>query len=550
MKNNSSTIKSIFQDLIRNIEIDNKVKITSEEFSKIACCSERVSFVYERLRQYTLFPELIIDEKSNEEAIKLREDGNKKFKEKKLEKALDLYTSSLAFAKKNSENFSKAVANRSAVLFELELYEECIKDIETALEHNYPQELQPKIIKRKENARAKRTPNKEIQYFQKIPEIPKNSKSTSIQCASNVLDIKTSDVQGRYVIAKENIEIGDVLAVEKPFCHVLASEFFTHCHECLILCYNLLPCPNCTQVLYCSTECQKNAKIYHMYECKILRTLRGLHLDKLKLLPLKIAISVKNCYSLISHSNEGPEYFYRSDRYKEIHNLIANTQSRTVADLFERSTTAAIIFNLIQKHTKFFNSELEENVFKELFLKHLQIAPCNFHEISELYKTKDNYFEAQEIGAGAFSFLSLFNHSCNPNVVRHCYGSVVVLRAIRSIKKGEQCYDNYGYHFALMPKETRKSNLKRQYFFECNCYVCENNWPLLHNLPVLKYDTGVTDEDIVNLRKGDETITTNIIRKLLPKFKQLGSIQPNRLFFEMQEVLKQCYALSGNIRRK
>ncbi|XP_057654662.1 SET and MYND domain-containing protein 4-like isoform X1 [Diorhabda carinulata] len=548
--NNNSTIQGIFQDLIKNIQIDNEVKHVSDEFSKISSCSEKVSFVYALLKRYNLLPGLVVDEKRNEEAIKLREHGNQKFKEKKLKEALDLYTNSLAYAEKNSEHYPKAIANRSAVLFELELYEECIKDIETALDHNYPKELQLKIIKRNEIAKSKKTTNKKIHYFQQIPVIPKDSQSTSIQSASNILEIEISDVQGRYVVAKENIEIGDVLAVEKPFCHVLASEFFTHCHECLKLCYNLLPCPNCTQVLYCSIECQNNAKIYHVYECKILKTLRNLNLDKLKLLPLKIAISVKNSYSSISRINEESESFYRSDRYKEIHNLISNTQSRTVADLFERSTTAAIVFNLIHEHTKFFNSVLEESIFKELYLRHLQIAPCNFHEISELHQNQDDYFEAQEIGAGAFSFLSLFNHSCNPNVVRHCYGNVVVLRAIRSIHKGEQLFDNYGYHFALMPKDTRKTNLKKQYYFECNCYVCENNWPLLHNLPALKYDTGVTDADIVKLRKGDGTITTNIIGKLLPKFKQLESIQPNRLFFEMQEVLKQCYALSGNIRRK
>uniref|UniRef100_A0A6P7G1M4 SET and MYND domain-containing protein 4-like n=1 Tax=Diabrotica virgifera virgifera TaxID=50390 RepID=A0A6P7G1M4_DIAVI len=168
----------------------------------------------------------------------------------------------------------------------------------------------------------------------------------------------------------------------------------------------------------------------------------------MKLLPLKLAVLARDCYTEITRYNElesvDKNNPYRSDRYKEIHNLVANTQSRSVADLFERSTTAAVIYNLVKTHTQFFCGDTDEEMFKEILLLHFQTAPCNFHEISELSSTKEGYFETQEIGAGAFAFLSLFNHCCNPNVVRHCHGNVVVLRAIRSIAKGEQCYDNYG----------------------------------------------------------------------------------------------------------
>lgn len=53
-------------------------------------------------------------------------------------------------------------------------------------------------------------------------------------------------------------------------------------------------------------------------------------------------------------------------------------------------------------------------------------------------------YEIVEIGAGAYAFMSLLNHSCAPNVVRHCHGNTIVLRAIRPIEIGQQLYDNYG----------------------------------------------------------------------------------------------------------
>ena len=34
-----------------------------------------------------------------------------------------------------------------------------------------------------------------------------------------------------------------------------------------------------------------------------------------------------------------------------------------------------------------------------------------------------------------------------------------VVRTIRTIRKGEEILDNYGYHYAVMPREERKRKL-------------------------------------------------------------------------------------------
>ena len=41
------------------------------------------------------------------------------------------------------------------------------------------------------------------------------------------------------------------------------------------------------------------------------------------------------------------------------------------------------------------------------------------------------HFQQNEIGAAAFGTLSLINHSCDPNVVRHYHSSHAVVRTIR-----------------------------------------------------------------------------------------------------------------------
>ncbi len=69
-----------------------------------------------------------------------------------------------------------------------------------------------------------------------------------------------------------------------------------------------------------------------------------------------------------------------------------------------------------------------------VLLKHLQNLPCNAHEITEMElplagggsssgsgsgTARDAIIH--EIGAAVFGTLSLLNHSCDPNVVRHYY---------------------------------------------------------------------------------------------------------------------------------
>lgn len=125
--------------------------------------------------------------------------------------------------------------------------------------------------------------------------------------------------------------------------------------------------------------------------------------------------------------------------------MVSNADKRPAVDLFYRAFEVAVIFHILIEKTDFFTDGQQEDIFKLVFMHNLQTGPCNFHEISNLTTpTKSNVYSPLEIGSGAYSFLSLLNHECSPNVVRHCYGNMVVLRALRPIKKGEQLFDNYG----------------------------------------------------------------------------------------------------------
>ncbi|PNF40471.1 hypothetical protein B7P43_G14343 [Cryptotermes secundus] len=381
-----------------------------------------------------------------------------------------------------------------------------------------------------------------------------------------------------------------------------------------------------TQVMYCSEECRTSSWINNHYiDCPLLGVLQKLEIGKMGFLALRIIIKVckgQNLASLLksvedeSRGSERNKGFnnngtYSSSNYRPIYWLVENTEKRSVGDLFRRAVMAACILNCLETMTDFFpidatsssESSHQKLLVGGLLLRHLQNLPCNAHEVSELVRIEAGndkegvpIWKSIEIGAAAYAMLSLLNHSCDPNVVRHSYqGDTAVLRAISLVAKGEQVLDNYGYHYALHDRAERRSHLEMQYYFTCRCTACTEDWPeysLLpdtnptylctrcrHNLPVQVNDPRRSKvitctycsephnmPDIINkIEKSSEEFSQNLKLvmsgkgccweelaqkfichlQLLEKFIQ----RPWKEYNNCQEAIKQCFAMTSNCYR-
>ena len=121
-----------------------------------------------------------------------------------------------------------------------------------------------------------------------------------------------------------------------------------------------------------------------------------------------------------------PDIKYNNYGYEKIYKLVTHSQNRSYLQYFQYTNIAVLLLCYLKKSNYFqidANYECiddDETFIGELLLKNLQILQFNAHEIFELYTVDNDNFHGESvfIGGGLYPTLSLFNHSCDPGIVR------------------------------------------------------------------------------------------------------------------------------------
>ena len=336
-------------------------------------------------------------------------------------------------------------------------------------------------------------------------------------------------------------------------------------------------------------------------ECPILGNLKTLDISKSALLALRMVIELglnqlkekMATYKLENNQDRSKialdeNGHYCSDDYRPIYRLETHFTRMNATDRFKKALSAVCLMKLLLQ-TEYFGSNVNIRspatkkdiiLVGSVILTHLMSLPCNGHTISEFQINKKtssaSYFK--EIGSGVYAVSSMLNHSCYPNVSRNSYGKRLLIYATRSILIGEEITDSYEFLFASHPKEIRKMELYEQYYFECKCVACVNNWSYF-GLNDSIYMLCPFCERRVELsahqcQNHDVRSTFKNVQKKASEFQKiqkkmlLGSnipiaeteqlvldtisalekhvILPNRVLFDCQETLKFCRDLKGN----
>lgn len=78
--------------------------------------------------------------------------------------------------------------------------------------------------------------------------------------------------------------------------------------------------------------------------------------------------------------------------------------------------------------------------------------------------------------------MSLVNHACNPSSFIIHTGNILVLRARRFMTPGEEVTISYGPLYGHEDRIDRREQLMSDYYFNCTCSACENDWPTVHKV--------------------------------------------------------------------
>ncbi|XP_043682163.1 SET and MYND domain-containing protein 4-like [Vespula pensylvanica] len=256
-----------------------------------------------------------------------------------------------------------------------------------------------------------------------------------------------------------------------------------------------------------------------------------------------------------------------NDKYISVHGLTTNTEKRSICDLFRRSVDSCVLLYILATRTTIFGYKFKYNLsalisnkdailIGGLILRHQQIIPNNVYSFTEEYG-----LDGRERGIVLMPFYSLFNHSCNPNVVRYSISKKVVMSAIHPIKKGEQLFDNYGQHYAIIEQSKRKENFLQQYYFLCKCTACRSDLPrydglycfeetIQNNSVKLMIKTALKNlEKYASLAMMDKVKNKEFMIQELSKMIQIlhdHVSTPSKEINEVVEILKRIYGLIGN----
>lgn len=339
------------------------------------------------------------------------------------------------------------------------------------------------------------------------------SRHPNYPSASEAISIKFSDTFGRHVVARRDIDVGEVLFREDPIVWFHSPEDDVtqeSCHHCFrFLSFPGIPCPTCSKVVFCTVKCRREAlESYHRYECRLEPLMSSTGLPKVSLITLALRAVVQkpvefflenrdkfkehNVLNGVSQDSDdgdegtaGDQVFLSGD-YRNLFNLVNHNDSRSPLDITSKTVFAGFFLQAL-KATKYFVPKKphvkvtreDEYFIGHLLLHFIECFQFNTHRIDSIYLNRlighdaetrmwkdanqfciGEFVETVGLGAGIYPTLANVNHSCDPNIILVNMGLKTVAVTNRAIKAGEQIFDTYGCLFSYMPKPDRQITLK------------------------------------------------------------------------------------------
>nr|CAI5865838.1 unnamed protein product [Callosobruchus analis] len=474
-------------------------------------------------------------EKDDKVSIQYRKEGNKYYACKDLVKSLEYYTKSICNATLNGREYSLALANRSAVTFEMREYENCLKDIELCLKADYPTALKPKIYFRKAECFLAMSQKENFEkgileitdllcnaliddkdkYVEKLNHLRKvkiKSKVLDVQkenfielptfsdgenenfaFASSKVKISYEKIKGRHVVARKNIQKGEVLFIEKAF--IFAPVFKDNrefhpfkCYNCLKDVISSIPCKTCTLCTFCNETCFISSwNECHKWECDGMQASiwydLGIAFPAFKAMLKGVRSGFKTIKA--DHGEDVKKFGDKDDNYPYFNRLVSHIYKTKNAAPYV--IMAAVVVSYLKSYTNFFTWFLQQKNCPKtnmmdlvtyvggVIAKHIAQLSSNSSIIEHWsYSSTDLLFPDVliAVACGMFPSVSMMNHSCRSNITNFFVCDTIVVKALEDISENEEIYNCYGIDYRAMTKDQRQMACRSLYHFECKCVIC------------------------------------------------------------------------------
>ena len=286
--------------------------------------------------------------------------------------------------------------------------------------------------------------------------------------------IESSFQKGRHIMLTDNFEPYEKILARKPFESWLKTSLLTtHCYCCFHKLHSdssdsePIRCQSCQVVNYCSPDCDNEMSPKHEIECPAMKVLKDMSAGHLALRLALHGSDVTHGFEYAKKPNRGS-----STDYDEILACVDHIEKYEPKVLLADSL-GAVFLALLAVRTQIITSDVQEP-FAGRILKHIyQIAVNGMQVIHKNYETKTQ----TPLGVGIYVHVTLLNHACYSQLNAQFNGNQIILSSRdRELKSGQELSFNYGPHFKVIKnREMRRAILRGFYFFECNCYICQNN---------------------------------------------------------------------------
>lgn len=192
---------------------------------------------------------------------------------------------------------------------------------------------------------------------------------------ANVLEIKHDEQFGRHVVAKCNIEVGQIIAKGEPFADAVVCQSSTrrsYCLTCKKIGTDFIDCENCADVKFCSEICRSMNRVHHL-ECNSIFH----HIDSLdvKLTIQMILIAIKG-FSTADKFIRHCETLLANDSLCKNGLMLRLTQSSCGDEVF-RAYKAYQCLMTMQSINKLFSTLRTKRFLMHLVLQYTAIVPWN-----------------------------------------------------------------------------------------------------------------------------------------------------------------------------